>query len=426
VSAGGRGEGVDGAARLLARKVGLRLDPAIRGRLTSSVHTEAAARGLDLDAYVEQLHDDPIVLQDLLNRVTVQETAFFRDPGQFEALATYVLPDLTPPVTVWSAGCANGQEPYSLAMTLAEGGVDGTILATDVSTKAVGRTRRARYRTRELAGISEERRALYFSAAGEEWEVVAALRARVEVRHHNLVAEPPPVDPGQCQVVFCRNVLIYFEQREVLAFIEQLARWLAPDAWLFLGYSESLWQVTDRFALVRMGESFVYRQRSDRARLAGVASGRRSTARRRPAAAPTNASPPGRPPRPPASASTTAPRPPRAGAPQASEPVVPVAAPSPDVVELFAVGEEAVNRGDLAAAVVAFRKCAYLDPDQPIAHLHLGLALEASGDQAAARRAYLAAREALTRSDTGAVEAILEGYRVDELTRMLDDRLARP
>src|SRR5205085_8077855 len=96
------------------------------------------------------------------------------------------------------------------------------------------------------------------------------------------------------------------------------------------------------------------------------------------------------------------------------------------VGDLLAAGEAAITAGDYPAAVAAFRRCAYLDPDRPIAHLHLGLALEAAGDGPAARRAYAAARAALERGDTGVVEATLEGYHVAELVRLLDDKLADP
>jgi len=90
------------------------------------------------------------------------------------------------------------------------------------------------------------------------------------------------------------------------------------------------------------------------------------------------------------------------------------------VGELLAQGELALGDHEYATAVGAFRKAAYLDPDQPLAHLNLGLALEAGGDDAAARRAYLAARAAIDRCDTAVVEATLEGYRLDELTRLLE------
>lgn len=391
------------AGRLLARRVGLRLDPAIRGRLSRCVAEEAAAHHVDAADYVGRLDEEPKLLQDLLNRVTVQETSFFRDPGQFDALRT-ILPGVPSPLVVWSAGCANGQEPYSLAMTLADAGVPAwRVIATDLSTRALTRTRAARYADRELRGLDDDRRARHLSRFGHDWQVADTLRSRVEVLHHNLVAEPPPFEPGTCDVVFCRNVLIYLRPADVLAFLERLALWMRPGGWLFLGYSESLWQVTDRFQLVRVGDAFVYRHRDPHAhapqpsgsgqRVAhpGVLSAgqKRNSERPRPARRP--------------------------------RPVV-HAAPL-EVQDLLAAGEAAMNAADLALAVATFRKAAYLDPDQPVAHLHLGLALEAAGEEAAARRAFGAARAGLDRSGTAAVETVLEGYHVDELVRLLDAKL---
>ena len=393
---------VDDAGRLLSRRVGLRLDPAIRGRLERAVRDEAARVGDDPEAYVASLERDPDRLQDLLNRVTVQETSFFRDPGQFAALASWVLPALRlsgEPVQVWSAGCANGQEPYSLAMVLAESGIERwQVTATDISTAALARTRAARYAERELRGLSEERRHAHLvSASDGTWAIRPELKDNVQVLRHNLASDPPPFMAGACQVVFCRNVLIYFGHDDVVAFLDRLAARLAPNGHLFLGYSESLWQVTERFRLVRLGDAFAYRPSTG-------------------ATATPPAPSPARRPRPSVAAPPSPPRERR------SRPVAapPVEEPRSDVSELLATGEAALDRGEHAEAVTAFRKAAFMDPDHPLAHLSLGLALEVTGDDVAARRAFAASRAALARCDTAAVEATLEGYRLDDLVALLD------
>jgi chemotaxis protein methyltransferase CheR len=405
---------LDDAAQLLSRRVGLRLDPTVRGRLARAVRDEAESHGQDLSNYVARLDTDPDALQGLLNRVTVQETSFFRDPGQFDALASTVLPALRETgerVRVWSAASANGQEPYSLAMVLAEAGlVDWEVIATDISTSAVARTRAGRYQERELSGLSAERRRRYVvpvDGRGSEWEVVPALRDKVHVSRHNLAADPPPFPAGSCHVVLCRNVLIYFGREEVVALLDRLSAWLPPGGYLFLGYSESLWQVTDRFSPVRIGDAFVYRNGPAPARDASPAP---SGHKQRPVR------PPGRQPARPA---------PRA-IPREPRPVPPLASPQPTVSELLAEGELALGGRDYPAAVAAFRKAAYLDPDQPVAHLNLALALEASGDEPSAHRAYLAARAALDRCDTAEVEATLEGYHLDELSRLLELKVGDP
>jgi chemotaxis methyl-accepting protein methylase len=397
---------LDQAARLLARRIGLRLDPAVRSRLSRAVHDEASRRGENTRDYVAQLDRDSAVLQDLLNRVTVQETSFFRDPSQFWALAHDVLPALRAEggaVRVWSAGCANGQEAYSLAIVLAESGIrNWHVVATDISTQALARTAEGRYTERELAGLSPEHRARHLvpvDGIPGTWEVAPALRKRVLALRHNLATDPPPGAAFGCQVVFCRNVLIYFGRRDVVGFVNRLSDWLAPGGHLFLGYSESLWLVSQRFHLAQLGDAFAYRN--------GPAGPLRPANRSVPE--PSSVSSP---PAPASHRGAISSLPPaQARLPAGSE---------GDPPGLMAVGEAAMGAQDYAAAVTAFRKAAYLDPDQPVAYLSLGLALEAMGDVAASQRAYTAARASIARCDTAATETTLEGYRMDDFARLLD------
>ena len=395
------------AAQVLAARAGHSNEPATRGRLRHAVIDEAARRGLDVDAYVATLRQDRTALQELLNRVTVQETSFFRDPGQFSVLARHVLPRLAATgerVQIWSAGCANGQEAYSIAIALAESGIaDWQVIATDISTDALARARAGRYGTREITGLSDARRRRFLVAAPDDpghWVIHPSLRERVDVVRQNLSSDPPPFPRGACQVVFCRNVLIYFNRHDVLTVLGRISEWLPPGGDLFLGYSESLWQVTDLFELVRLDDSFVYRNTRGGA----------------PAAPPA--------PRPRAAPTVPAPR-----AVRREQPVAPAPRPTvpaiPAVAALLHDGEAALAKGDHAAAIGAFRQATYVDPDHPVAYLNLGLALEGSGDQDAARRAYRAGLAALDRCDAEVVEATLEGYRLEELTRLLD-RKANP
>ena len=399
---------LDLIAGMLSARVGLRLDPAIRGRLVRAVRDEAVRFGEDEATYAAQLESDSGRMQDLLNRVTVQETSFFRDPGQFTALAELVLPgfrEVGGPVLVWSAGCANGQEPYSLAMTLEESGIaDWHIIATDVSTEALARTRAARYQDRELRGLSPARRARHLVPAGERsWEIAPALRDRVDTVRHNLAVDPPPFKAGTCQIVFCRNVLIYFGHDDLVAFLDRLAVALTPSDYLFLGYSESLWQISDRFELVRLGDAFAYHPATMRAP--------------QPAPPRPRVQPRSSPPKPVRKAEARVPT----GRERTPRPE-PAVGPPVTARELRTEGSAALDRGELADAISLFRKASFLDPDDPVAHLDLGLAFEAAGDDVAARRAFAAARAAIDRCDPAQVESALDGYHVDELIRLLEDR----
>jgi chemotaxis protein methyltransferase CheR len=145
---------VEVAARLLAEQTGLQITRGLQERLAACLDEAARAGGQTAAGYAAGLAADPGAFQHLLDCVTVQESGFFRHPDQFAALASEVLPALVGPAVVWSAGCGNGQEAYSLAMELAASGhPDWQVLATDLSAAAIARTRAARYTTAELAGI---------------------------------------------------------------------------------------------------------------------------------------------------------------------------------------------------------------------------------------------------------------------------------
>ena len=325
------------------------------------------------------------------------------------------------------------------------------MVASDISSRALRQAQAGRYDERQLAGLGEAERSRYLRRAGTQWEVVPELRQKVTVFRHNLIRDPAPAQAAGAEVVFCRNVLIYFDRADVLAALERIATTMDPGGWVFLGYSESLWQVSERFHLVRVGSAFAYRQpeatpmpdptaglppeldrrtagRSERPR--GGRARRARTPRPRGAVA----GPVGRPASPDADGSRPA-VPPAAKLGAAPARPVPIrsrhrpAASAggdtiPTVADLLAEGEAGLEAGDAAAAVSALRKVVYLDPDHAIAHFQLGLAFELLGDQGQARRALSAARAALGRS-SAAAEAALEGYQIAELVRLIDHRLTR-
>ena len=389
---------VTNVAHLLNREIGLRAEPTLRGRLERSIREDAASGGLDIDTYVNNLTGTGSTLQSLVNRVTVQETAFFRHPEHFALLAGEVLRGLAEPVNIWSAACSNGQEAYSLAMLMDELGVAGSVIASDLSTTALERTVDARYTERELLGLSPQRIARHLDRQPNGYRIKANVRARVVSMQHNLL-DPIPDRVLSCQVVLCRNVLIYFSPEHGRSFLDRLSIAL-PEARLFLGGAETIWQLSDRYETVRSGDTFSYRRR-----------------------APTT---PLRPPRPPdtddGAAHHRRPRPRRVSAAAAAAPPAPAAQDDPSVLAtLSLIGQRATATGDVDAAVVAFRKCAYLAPDDPMTHLNLGLALEAAGDHQSARRAYAAARQALSQSGPTQLEHV-DGYTTADLIRLIEHK----
>jgi chemotaxis protein methyltransferase CheR len=444
---------LDSASEVVGRSAGLRLDPAQRHRLDYWLKTTAAQRGTDDASIVQEIAAEGPALQAVLDELTVQETSFFRDRAQFDALRSAVLATLRPPLTVWSAGCAWGQEPYSLAMLLDEWGFpDWRVVASDISSRALRQAQSARYTSHQLTGLTEAERSRWLRKVGDgRWEVVPSLRQRVSVFRHNLVRDPIPRQARGAAVVFCRNVLIYFDRADVLAALERIAETMDPLGWVFLGFSESLWQVTDRFRLIRVGKAFAYRQSEavgdpeEQRPAPPAAAGAPPPPRADPAARPSDhprrhaaawrhasPAPPlsrAAAPRPAADHPVPAGDPGRAGqahpASSAPEAVAPNgSAAVPSIASLLAEGEAALQSGDAAAAVQALRKAAYLDPDHGVAQFQLGLGFEMLGDHGQARRAFSAARAALGRS-AAAAEAALEGYQIGELIRMLDHCLRR-
>jgi len=378
-------------------RVGLRLDRAMRLRLDRYARDAARTRALSLDDYANLVRDDDAARQDLVDRLVVPTTSFFRHPEQFEALRR-LLPGWPDPLTIWSAGCSSGQETYSLAILLQESGRPGwRVVASDVSTEAVEHTAAGIYEQRDLGGLSAERRHRHLERTEGRWQVRGDLRERVTVVHHNLATQGPPREARAAVAVFCRNVLIYFGAEAQRAFLDGLVSRLPGLEVLFLGATESLWGVSHRFVPVSLDRAYAYRPAGVQAPKAGRPAG-------------------------PATPRTGVPARARRGVP-APLPVRQGRAPiAPAASAYIAEGEVAMAAGDPRTAAAAFRKACYLDGGDPLAHLHLGLALEAAGD-GAARRAFAAARAALVGRGTAAVESELKGFRAGELLSLIEHRL---
>lgn len=373
-------------------RVGLRIDRAMRHRLRQHVRDAARQRGIDPAEYAHLVGRDETVRQQLVDTLVVPTTSFFRHPEQFDALAS-MLPAWGDPVVAWSAGCSIGAEPYSLAMLLHETGRRGwRVVATDVSSASLARAVSGLYEARELSGLSAERRLRHLTREGDRWRVNEELRERVTFVHHNLVDDGVPRPARSAAAVLCRNVLIYFRPEVQRRCLERMADQVGGMRVLFLGATESLYGVTERLRPVRIGAAYGY-----------LAGGH-------------------------AEAPPPAPPPPRRAVLAHPPPVPRLGArpPAGDAPGNLAAGQAAMAEGRVAAAVTAFRRACYLDPADPVAHLHLGMALDAGGHRAEARRAFAAARSALLAAPTALVTALLEGFGGEELLDLVDRRLNRP
>jgi len=167
-----------------------------------------------------------------------------------------------PRVSIWSAGCSTGEEPYSIAMVLKRCSFapsQMSVLATDISGAVLDRAAQARYREKSLDELGDRERALFMPENGH-WRLNEGVRSLVEFKLHNLVSFPYPLSSeGLWDIIFCRNVLIYFNRETVRGIIENFRRVLNPGGYLFLGVSESLFQLSEGFDLISTGKAFVYR-----------------------------------------------------------------------------------------------------------------------------------------------------------------------
>jgi chemotaxis protein methyltransferase CheR len=263
-------------AAILKERVGLNVRPdslaALRLALAARFD-ELAPAVPDGGAYLALLRSPAgdEELRKLLPLVTVGKTSFFRDERQFAALAALLPGLLARPrgggrkVALWSAGCATGEEPYSIAMSAAEAGAQPEqmeLLATDVNPEAVAAAARGAFDLRRVRDIPPDVLARHFDRDAERYHVRASLRRLITaIRPHNLVASafPRPADGGW-DVIFCRNVIIYFDTPTTQKVLERFHDALAPGGYLFLGYSESLFRLFEGFELTEIAGAFVYRR----------------------------------------------------------------------------------------------------------------------------------------------------------------------
>lgn len=441
---------------LLEREAGLTWSAVRQIDLSRAIRAHAdRLTGGSEDRLAALVESDTGRLDDLVGDVTVGETYFFRDPAQFDFLASEILPWLLsrygPALRAWSAGCATGEETYSLAIALAECGVDGTfpVLGTDISREALLRAEKADYGQWSFRGEAEELRDRYFETVGVTRRPTMGLRQRVRFEWLNLAAPMyPSVSSGTVgmHVIFCRNVLIYMTRDAVAAIARRFYEALVPGGWLVLGASDPGIEMYAPFELVFSGDGRLHYRRSiggpAQSGIADEANGGQRASRPARAA--------GRP-RP------IAPSPRAMTAPPAlsvSRPVPPVQLPGDLVTQVRALADAGrhsaaeqlvgagldampasaelhylsaiilLERGTPVPAAAAARRACYLAPDLVVAGIALGAALRHAGDLRGARQAYRRVRFQLSRRPETDLVAMADGERVGGLRRSVEACLA--
>jgi chemotaxis protein methyltransferase CheR len=210
-------------------------------------------------------------LAELIDEVTTNETYFFRERRQLRALIGEIFPELLlerrergGPITVWSAGCASGEEPYSIVILAREAGMDPAqdlrVYASDISRRALLRARQGTYREASFRETEEPLRERYFTAKDGRWKISDDVKKCVDFIHLNLLDPSKLALLGSMDVILCRNVLIYFDLESKRRVIETFEKKLRPGGHLLLGHSESLINLSTSLQLRHLKTDLVYRK----------------------------------------------------------------------------------------------------------------------------------------------------------------------
>jgi len=250
-------------ARLAYDKAGIAIKPEKVALVNARVAKRIRALSLDsAESYINYLEADQTgeELTCFLDLISTHFTSFFRERDHFELLeeeARRWVEEERKRVRIWSAACSTGEEPYSMAMTLLDlptlAAVDWRILATDIAAATLDEARAGRYprgRTETIPTAKRKRFIAPSAESGALHEVVPAVRDRVSFRRLNLAAQPYPMR-GPLDVVFCRNVLIYFDQPTRERLVREVERLVAPGGLLCIGHTETLNGIKSGFRMVR-------------------------------------------------------------------------------------------------------------------------------------------------------------------------------
>lgn len=209
--------------------------------------------------------------RELINCITIKHTYFFRNTPHFHILEEKVLPELIqkkmsssslPTLRIWSAGCSTGEEPYSIAITLKEilpntDGWDIYILATDASTQALEKARKGIYEKRSIKNVHPEYRQKYFWESKDQYRIHDKIRQMVTFEELNLVTDPYP---KYFDIIFCRNVTIYFDFPTTIKVLHGLHSSLVDNGSIFIGYSETLQFMSDEFRMQEYRDGIFYQK----------------------------------------------------------------------------------------------------------------------------------------------------------------------
>ena len=260
---------------LINERIGMFFDNGKSDLLLDKLSPLVVDRGFSsyLDYYYLLKYDDsaaPVEWQNVVNALSVQETYFWREMDQVRALVQQLLPQRqaqggSSRLRIWSAACATGEEPLTIAMALNEAGwfekASIEILASDASTKAIERAKQGVYKERAFRNLPEHLRTRYFEPEGSVSRVKSEIHSRIKWEVANLMDESQIAHLAAVDFIFCRNVFIYFSETAIGRAVRSFAKYIRPPGYLFVGAAESLLRLTTDFTLSEVDDAFVYVKR---------------------------------------------------------------------------------------------------------------------------------------------------------------------
>jgi chemotaxis protein methyltransferase CheR len=259
---------------LINERTGMFFDNGKRDLLIDKLSPLVIERGFSsyLDYYYLLKYDVSAKSEwlNVMNALSVQETYFWREIDPVRALVQTLLPQWAAKnpgarLRIWSAACATGEEPLTIAIALNEAGwferATIEILASDASSKAIARAEAGVYRERAFRNLPAHIRDRYFERDGSDWRIASNIHSRVKWRIANLMEEDQIRPLASADFIFCRNVFIYFSESAISRVVRSFSRFIRPPGFLFVGAAESLLRLTTDFNLTEVDDAFVYVKR---------------------------------------------------------------------------------------------------------------------------------------------------------------------
>jgi chemotaxis protein methyltransferase CheR len=259
---------------LINERIGMCFDNGKCDLLIDKLSPLVIERGFSsyLDYYYLLKYDETALAewQNVMNALSVQETYFWREIDQVRALVQTLVPQWhaqhgSSRLRIWSAACATGEEPLTIAIALNEAGwferASIEIVASDASSKAIDRAVQGVYRPRALRNLPSHLRDRYFEPNGADWRIRGDIHARIKWGIKNLMDEEQIAPLASADFIFCRNVFIYFSENTIRRAVHSFAKFIRAPGYLFVGAAESLLRLSTEFTLIEIDDAFVYVKR---------------------------------------------------------------------------------------------------------------------------------------------------------------------